>query len=82
MVQELIILILLLLIKLNIDFSKLTKSDLNKARQELYKGRIEGLRKTATRPDDGSSDYEEDIKSYKKLLEEAERGYNNSQKYR
>ena len=66
----------------NIDLSKLTKSDLNKARQELYKGRIEGLRKEANKPDDGSAEYEEDIKEYKRKLKEAERGYNNSQKYR
>jgi len=50
-----------------IDISKLTPESLKKARQELYKGRVEGLK---------------NMKGKEAEYKAALKGYNNSQKYR
>tara|TARA_R110002096_G_scaffold377036_2_gene570866 strand:+ start:2871 stop:3539 length:669 start_codon:yes stop_codon:yes gene_type:complete len=55
----------------NIDISNLTKTQLNKARKELYEGRIESMK-----------DLLKEGKITKSELDFAIEGYNNSQKFR
>jgi len=76
----------------NIDLSKLTKEDLKAARQELYKGRIDGLEaiwdgysERLDNDDYGDEGLHALLAKYEKALanwEEAHKGYENSQKYR
>ena len=65
----------------NVDLSTLSKDKLIQARQDLYQGRIDGLQAKvdelgadAIEPNSG--------KTYGTLVKEAQKGYDNSQKYR